>query len=122
MANNDPAEVYGVDATLNGYTIESHNETETPLVETVPNQKNQVEDEIQYDTRHDLRLVVRGASKPTATILAFGTDGNNPIKWAVDSVEEAGIYNGLRRYTIAAHRTSKYPKANTTARTPAVAS
>ena len=122
MANNDPDEVYGINKTLDGYTIESHNETETPLAEPVPNQHNQVEDEIQYDTRHNLRLVVRGAAKPTATILSFGTNGNDPIKWAVDSVEEAGTYNGLRRFTIEAHRTSKYPKANTAARTPAVAS
>ncbi len=106
------AEQYGIAETLTGYVIESANETETPQVEPVPNQKNQVTDEIQYDTRHELRLTVRGATKPAATILDYG--GN---KWAVDSVEKAGSYNGLRRYNITAHRTSLYPGANATART-----
>ena len=116
-----PAEQYGITDTLSGYTIESKNITETPLVEQVPNQINQVEDEIQYDTRYDLRLTLRGATKPTATIISFGTENNTAIKWAVDSVEDAGTYNGLRRYNLAAHRTTKYPKAATTARTAAVA-
>jgi hypothetical protein len=112
--NNDPAEVYGINTSLDGYVIESESETETPLVETVPNQKNQVADEIQYDVRHDLRLTVRGATKPEATVLTY-----NDQKWAVDSVEKAGTYNGLRRFNITAHRTSLYPGANTTARTQA---
>lgn len=106
------AEQYGIAETLTDYVIESANETETPQVETVPNQKNQVTDEIQYDTRHELRLTVRGATKPAATILSYGDN-----KWAVDSVEKAGVYNGLRRFNITAHRTSLYPGANATART-----
>lgn len=106
------AEQYGIETSLEGYVIESENETETPQVEPVPNQKNQVADEIQYDVRHDLRLTVRGATKPAATILTY-----NDHKWAVDSVEKAGTYNGLRRFNITAHRTSLYPGANATART-----
>lgn len=112
--NNDPAEVYGIETSLDGYVIESENETEKPLVEPVPNQKNQLADEIQYDVRHDLRLTVRGTTKPAATILTY-----NNQKWAVESVEKAGTYNGLRRFSITAYRTSLYPGANTAARTQA---
>ena len=102
--NNDPAEVYGINTSLEGYVIESESETETPQVETVPNQKNQVADEIQYDVRHDLRLTVRGATKPAATVLTY-----NDHKWAVDSVEKAGTYNGLRRWNVKAHKYVNFP-------------
>ena len=104
-------EQYGITTTLDGYVIESENITDTPQVEPVPNQKNQVADEIQYDTRYELRLTVRGATKPAATILTYAND-----KWSVDSVEAAGSYNGLKRFNITAHRTSLYPGSSTTAR------
>lgn len=107
-------ESYGITTTLEGYVIESENVTETPQVETIPNQKNQLADEIQYDTRYELRLTVRGATKPAATILSYDSQ-----KWAVDSVEAAGSYNGLKRFNVTAHRTSLYPGSSASARTQA---
>lgn len=107
-------ERYGIATTLEGYVIESENVTETPQVEPIPNQKNQLADEIQYDTRYELRLTVRGATKPAATILTYDSE-----KWAVDSVEKAGSYNGLKRFNITAHRTTLYPGSTATARTTA---
>lgn len=114
MAYATTDEKYGISTTLADYVIESENITDTPQVEAIPNQKNQTADEIQYDTRYELRLTVRGKTKPAATILTYGSN-----KWAVDSVEEAGSYNGLRRYNITAHRTSLYPASGTAARTQA---
>lgn len=111
--HNTEDEVYGIVETLAGYVIESVNDTETPQIEPVPDQKNKLKDEIQYDTRIDLRLTVRGKNKPSAGILDFDNK-----KWAVDSVEKAGIYNGLRRWNITAHRTDDYPGTKT-ARTQA---
>lgn len=111
MAYATTDEQYGITTTLDGYVIESENITENPQVESVPNQKNQVADEIQYDTRYDLRLTVRGATKPAATILDYASQ-----KWAVDSVEAAGSYNGLKRFNITAHRTSLFPGEETAAR------
>lgn len=113
-------EQYGIATTLEGYVIESENITKTPQVEPVPNQKNQVEDEIEYDTRWELRLTVRGKNKPSAAIMKYGkkADGKDEL-WAVDSVEDAGSYNGLKRYNITAHHTTKYPKDGATARTQA---
>ena len=89
---------YGIDLTLEGYTIETYNRTKSPRREEIPNQKNQIVKEIRYDTRYELRLTVRGASEPDATSIAF--DGTNYI---VDNVEEAGSYNGLLRFNITAH-------------------
>ena len=116
MAYATTDEQYGIATTLADYVIESENITETPQIETVPNQTNQVADEIQYDTRYELRLTVRGKTKPAATILAYGKNGSADVKWAVDSVEEAGSYNGLRRFNITAHRTTLYPAAAAEAR------
>ena len=93
---------YGIDLTLEGYTIETYNRTKSRRREEIPNQKNQIVKEIRYDTRHELRLTVRGASEPDATSIVF--DGTNYI---VDSVEEAGSYNGLLRFNISAHYYTK---------------
>ena len=67
--------------------------------------------EISYDTRTDLRLTVRsattGATAPaTAGATNFQYAGS---KWKVDSCEEAGSYNGLRRWNINAHKYENWP-------------
>ena len=102
MAETTAHGKYGIDLTLAGYTIESYNRTATPRREEVPNQKNQVVKEIRYDTRHELRLTVRGDEEPSADAITFA--GKTYI---VDNVEEAGSYNGLQRFNISAHRYTK---------------
>ena len=98
-------ETYGIAETLANYTIESVNITDTPQVEEVRDQKNALIDEIKYDTLVELRLVVRGATKPTA-----GTDITyNNVKYRISSVEDAGSYNGLRRFTVTAKKTDNFP-------------
>ena len=96
---------YGISTTHTGITIESISDTESPVTEPVPDQKNAVANEIVYDTRRDLRLTYRGTKLTvTAGIVAF--DGTN---WSVDSHEDAGTYNGLHRYTLVAHRFTNFP-------------
>lgn len=102
MAETTAHDKYGIDLTLKGYTIETYNRTKSPRREEVPNQKNQVVKEIRYDTRHELRLTVRGAAEPDASAITF--DG---VTYIVDSVDEAGSYNGLLRFNISAHRYTK---------------
>ena len=94
---------YGVDTTLNGYTIESENVTDTPVIEKVPDQKNRTAKEILVETRHDAKLTIRGANKPTASTFDGYTGAG--VKWIIDSVEKAGTYNGLRRWNVAMHYT-----------------
>lgn len=99
------AEEYGVSTTLTGVTIESATITTTPQVETVPDQKNAVVDEIVYDTRVDLKLTYRGTRlAETDGAVTYGGK-----KYAVDSHEEAGNYNGLKRYSLSAHRFDNFP-------------
>ena len=97
-------ETYGISATLDGYTLESVTETEAQQREQVPNQTNAVTTEIKYDTRYDLNIVMRGAGTPSASTITW-----NSKAWAVDSVQKAGTYNGLQRWTVAAHRYENYP-------------
>ena len=99
-------EEYGVSTTVTGATIESETITTTPQVETVPDQKNAVVNEIVYDTRVDLKLTYRG----TKLAEANGCVTYNSTKYAVDSHEEAGSYNGLKRYNLSAHRYNNFPK------------
>ena len=90
---------YGITSTLDGYTIESENVTDSPRREEVPDQRNAVAKEIRYDTRYELRLTVRGKDKPSNSTITY--DGNTYI---VDNVEKAGTYNGLQRWNITAHK------------------
>ena len=101
-------EKYGIETTTTGITVESENITESPMVEPVPDQKNATVNEIKYDTRYDLKLTYRG-NKLTATnnVITYKS-----VKYAVDSHEEAGTYNGLQRYNLSAHRFENYPAAN----------
>ena len=105
------AETYGVETTATGITVESETITESPVVETVPDQKNAVVKEIKYDKRADLKLTYRG-TKLTETAGQNGENDTvtyNNVKYYVDSHEKAGTYNGLQRYNLSAHRFTNSP-------------
>ena len=93
---------YGVSETITGYAVEALNITDADQREPVHNQTNAVVKELVYDTRYDLKCTLRGATKPTAA--TFNGIGGADVKWILDSVEDAGTYNGLRRWNVAAHR------------------
>lgn len=98
-------ETYGIAETLSGYTIESATLTKTPQVEEVRDQKNALVNEIKYDTLAELKLVLRGASAPTE-----GTDITyDSVKYRISQVEDAGTYNGLKRFTVTAKKTDNFP-------------
>lgn len=96
---------YGINTTVAGITIESVTITENPLTEPVPDQKNATVNEVRYDTRKNLKITYRG-TKLAETNGCITYDG---VKYAVDSHEDAGTYNGLHRYTLTAHRFDNYP-------------
>lgn len=98
-------ETYGIAESIANYTIESATLTKTPQVEEVRDQKNALTNEIKYDTLAELRLVLRGATAPTE-----GTDITyDSVKYRITSVEDAGTYNGLRRFTVSAKKTDNFP-------------
>ena len=105
------AEEYGISTTAQNITIESETITESPQVETVPDQKNAVVKEIKYDKRIDLRLTYRG-TKLSETAGQNGENSTvtyNGAKYYVDIHESAGSYNGLKRYNLSAHRFDNAP-------------
>ena len=101
----------GIQHTLDGYVVETESITPTDRSEEVPDQNGAIADEISYDTRTDLRLTVRSATTGKNAPAEAGDDGFEyaSSKWKVDSVEEAGSYNGLRRWNITAHKYENFP-------------
>ena len=110
----------GITNTLSGFVIESESITEAPVQEDFDDQTGARADEQVYDTRYDLRLTIYGASN-TASIGSVVADFSSSDKkqgkkivyagknWKVDNCEEAGSYNGRRRWNISAHRYNNYP-------------
>ena len=110
------AEEYGISTIAPGITVESENISRSPQTEPIPDQKNAVRGEAKYDTRYELRLTYRGtkleetAHPATQTMPAQNdTVAYGGHVWSVDSHEEAGSYNGLKRYNLTAHRFDNYP-------------
>ena len=97
------ASMRGVSRTLAGFVIESESINENDIAEQIPDQDGAIAGEISYDKRTDLRLTIRKSGATGGTLSYGGTD------YRVDSVEEAGTYNGLRRYNITAHRYTNCP-------------
>lgn len=103
-----PTEEYGISKTITGITIETFNESAQPLGEPIPDQQNHVTNEKHYSTRYNLTMTYRG-TKLTVNGNKVTIDN---VDYFVDSHEDAGSYNGLRRYSLSAHR---FVKATTTA-------
>ena len=101
----------GIARTLTGFVVETENITDNDVSEQVPDQNGAIADEIQYDKRTDLRLTVRSSSAtvstPPAAVGTLLTYGG--AKYKVDNVEEAGSYNGLRRWNINGHKFENFP-------------
>lgn len=115
----------GITNTLSGFVIESETITETPVQEDFDDQTGARADEQVYDTRYDLRLTVYGASASaaiTSVVQPFSSSDTKQGKkivyasknWKVDNCEEAGTYNGRRRWNISAHRFNNYPAQGST--------
>ena len=108
---NATAETYGVETVTEGITVESESISDSPIVESVPDQKNAVRKELKYDKRTDLKLTYRGTKLPETA----GENGENDtvtyngVTYYVDTHEKAGVYNGLQRYNLTAHKFNNAP-------------
>lgn len=99
----------GIAATLAGYIVQNENTTETPVTEQIFDQEGATALELDYDLRIDLHLTVIDADG-NGSIGSIGSGhmlSYNSHTWKLDSVEEAGTYNGARRWNITAHRFKK---------------
>ena len=115
----------GITNTLTGFVVESESIVDVPVQEDVDDQSGARADEIVYDNRKDLKLTVYGA-KSSASIASVIEDmptgytgkrikypsGNGGTYYKVDSVEEAGTYNGRKRWNITGHKFDNFPPQN----------
>ena len=111
----------GITNTLTGFVVESESIVDAPVQEEVDDQSGARADEIVYDNRKDLKLTVYGATSSasiasvleamptgyTGQRIKYPSSGNTYYK--VDSVEEAGIYNGRKRWNITGHKFDNFP-------------
>lgn len=112
----------GITNTLTGFVIESESINKAPAQEDFDDQSGARADEQEYDHRTDLKLTVYGATSSASiesVLEAMPTgytgnrikypSGNGGVYYKVDSVEEAGTYNGRRRWNITGHKFDNFP-------------
>ena len=103
--------IRGVAKTYTNGSIENYTITVSPQAEQVPDQYGAIACEMVYDHRTDLSLTMHaaGSTAPTCSGDTVTFDG---ATYHVDSVAEAGSYNGVTRWTITAHRFANTPAAS----------
>lgn len=105
------ATIRGIQNSLSGVTIESENISDKDIAEQVADQEGHIEEEITYDNLKELRITVHAKIAPSS-YKAGGTITYASKTWRIDTVEEAGTYNGVKRWNITAHIYTK-PTAST---------
>ena len=125
-----PAEIKGsprgITNTLTGFVVESENINDAPVQEEFDDQCGARADEQVYDNRVDLKLTVYGATSSASigsVVVAMPTgytgkrikypSGSGGVWYKVDNVEEAGTYNGRRRWNITGHKFDNFPPQTT---------
>lgn len=100
--------IRGIAKTYTNGSIEDYTITRNVITEQVPDQYGAIAAEMVYDHRYDLTLVMHAAGS-TAPTAAGDTVTFDSATYHVDSVAEAGTYNGVTRWTITAHRFDNTP-------------
>ena len=125
-----PAEIKGsprgITNTLTGFVVESESINDAPVQEEFDDQGGARADEQVYDNRVDLKLTVYGATSSASigsVVVAMPTgytgkrikypSGSGGVWYKVDNVEEAGTYNGRRRWNITGHKFDNFPPQTT---------
>ena len=104
------ASARGVTRTLSGYIVESESISKAPQSEQTSDQTGAIAAEEIYDHRTDLSLtVISSSSTRTAPACTNDKITYGGATYFVDSVEEAGTYNGILRFNIKAHRWDNCP-------------
>ena len=100
--------IRGIAKTYTNGSIENYTITRNPIAEQVPDQYGAIACEMVYDERTDLSLTMHaaGSTPPTVSGDTVTFDG---ATYHVDSVAEAGTYNGVTRWTITAHKWDNSP-------------
>ena len=100
--------IRGVSATFTNGSIEDCTVTKNVIAEQVADQYGAIACEMVYDHRYDLNLTMHAAGD-TAPTCTGDTVQFDSATYHVDSVAEAGTFNGVTRWTITAHRFTNTP-------------
>lgn len=102
---------FGVSGPTGGTGViwETVNTTSSPVSVDVPNETGAVVEIIQYDTRYEFTGTCHGA-KPSFEGGKFTYDNQT---YCVDSIEEAGTYNQIKRWTVRGHAFANCEDVNT---------
>ncbi len=102
----------GIEYVISGYVAQNVNVTRSPIRQEYADQVGAIRGGKEYDEREELSATVYSSSStrtPPFTGLSRITFDNKT--WALDSVQEAGTYNDLLRWTVTAHRFTNWPAA-----------
>ena len=110
--------VRGIDRDLDGYVLQNEDITENHRLHRVPDQKDKTayEEVVERTWNLSFTAISDGATdEPPAQendMIIYpttGTLGTTKWRWQVDTVKEAGTYNGDRKWSVTAHRYDDWP-------------
>ena len=103
--------IRGIAKTYANGSIESYTITRNVIAEQVADQYGAIACEMVYDHRVDLSVTMHAAGS-TAPTFTGDTIAFDSVNYHVDSVAEAGSYQGVTRWTLTAHRFDNTPAAS----------
>ena len=110
------AALRGVRVEIDGYVAQNVNITRSPQRQEYADQNGAIRGGAEYDARYEFSATVYATGASTASPfdgkdrVAIAIDGTTNC-WALDSVQEAGTYNDVTRWTVSAHRFLNWPTA-----------
>lgn len=99
---------FGIGTTVAGVIIQSEEMSQSDIAHIVHDQYGRVANEISYDQASSNTFSFLGDKLP-ATIKVGDTFEYCGVTWKIDSVTEAGTFDGLRRWSVAGHAYYNYP-------------
>ena len=104
--------LFGVSHTVTGFIVQSEDFTKTDINHIVYDQYGRVANVISYDDEKKVVFTMIGSGSLPATLKVSGnTFSYGGVTFHVDSIAEAGTFDGMRKWTVNATTWYNYPDA-----------
>ena len=100
---------FGIGNTYAGVIIQSEDLSKTDIAHMVHDQYGRVSNEMSYDEDKRNVFTFIASALPAALGAVGSTFVYAGITWKIDSLTEAGVFDGLRRWTVNAQCYYNYP-------------
>ena len=100
---------FGISNTVAGVIIQSEDLTKSDICHVVHDQYGRVANEMSYDQDNRCNFSFIASSMPTAVSAVGGTFEYAGVTWKIDSMAEAGTFDGLKKWSVTAHTYYNYP-------------